>query len=429
MSTEVRPPAHSGLRRMVSDSVPPRGPGRVLYTNSLVNSIGTGVYLISSAIFFVRYVGLSQTNVALGLSVGAVIGLASGIPAGHLADRLGARKVYAVSLTAEACAMYSFTHVHVLWAFWIATTCASLAASASAASRGPIIRFCSEADPARLKAQIRTVTNAGLFVGSALAGIALGANHRDYYLVLILGNAASFAVCAVMLFWIPSIPSRARAEAKSQAVALKDVAYLRIAAINFVMSLQYPILPFVLPLWIVDRTDLPRWTVAALIPLNTVLVVLFQIRATRRMDGLHSAARFLTAGGGVMFASFLLMAWVPVLPHGLGLVTLFAAVIINAFGEIYWVAGSYELSFGLAPGEAVGQYLGLYSTSGGLGRAVSQAIVAFLCLSVGFAGWLAFGLLLLCAAAAAPHAVKRAYATQPHLAAARAGLTASVAQA
>ncbi len=403
----------AGRRRPPSESIPERGPGRVLYWASLVNAIGTGMYLISSAVFFVRYVGLPETQVGLGLSVGAVIGLASGIPAGHLADRYGARRVYVISLVAEALVMCSFTLVHSFWVFAAATTCASLAASASSAARGPVIQFASGANPARLKAQIRSVTNAGLFVGGAAAGVALDADNRGYYLVLILGNAASFAICAALMAGLPKVPASAAKESGKRSLALRDGGYLRVSAINFVMSLQYPILPFVLPLWIISRTSVPHWAIAVLIPLNTILVVLLQMRATRRMNGLRSAAGFLAGGGAVMFVSFLLMAAVPSVPDVLGIATLFAAVTINALGEIFWAAGSYELSFGLAPPEALGQYLGLYSTSGGLGRAVSQALVTFLCLSLGFPGWIVFGCLILVAAMAAPYTVKRVLAARP----------------
>jgi MFS family permease len=124
-----------------SESVPERGSSRVLYWATLINAIGTGMFLVSSAIFFVRFLGLPATRVGLGLSMGSLIGLVSGVPVGHLADRFGARRVYASSLLAEALAMFSYTLAHSWWTFIAATTAASVASVASSAARGPIIQF------------------------------------------------------------------------------------------------------------------------------------------------------------------------------------------------------------------------------------------------------------------------------------------------
>ncbi|MDH6578826.1 MFS transporter [Kitasatospora sp. MAP5-34] len=391
-----------------SEVLPARGPGRTLYWASLVNAVGTGMYLVSSAIYFVRCLGLSETKVGLGLTVGSLIGLVSGVPAGHLADRFGARRVYVVSLLGEALTMCLFTLAGSFWTFVAATTGAAVAASASSAARGPIIQFVSEQNAAQLKSHLRSVSNAGFFVGGAAAGVVLGTDRQVYYLLLILGNAASFALCAALMYGIPKIPATLSKSSGKSWTSLRDLHYLRIVAINSVLSLQYPVLPIVLPLWVVTHTDVPRWTVATMIPLNTVLVVLLQMRAARRVTGLRSGGRLLTHGGVVMSASFVLMATVPMVASRLQIAVLLLAVVINALGEIFWVTGSYELSFGLAPAESLGQYLGLHSMGGGLGRAVSSALVSYLCLSLGFTGWLAFSGLILLAALSAPFAVNRA---------------------
>ncbi|MGF1427358.1 MFS transporter [Kitasatospora sp. LaBMicrA B282] len=390
-----------------AEALPARGPGRALYRASLVNAVGTGMYLVSSAIFFVRYLGLGETEVGLGLSVGSLIGLCSGVPVGHLADRLGARRVYVLALLAEALAMCSFTLVGSFWSFAAVTTAASVAGSASSAARAPLIQALSERSAARLKAQLRSVTNAGFFVGGAAAGVVLGTGSRLCYLLLILGNAASFALCALMVLAVPKVPATlGKASGKGWA-SLRDVTYLRFVLINSVLSLQYPVLPIVLPLWVFARTGVPHWVVATMIPLNTALVVALQMRVARRVGGLRSGARLLALGAAVMSASFVLMAVLPGLATPVQIAVLLLAVVVNALGEIYWVTGSYELSFGLAPAGSTGQYLGLYSMGGGLGRAVSQALVSYLCLSLGLPGWLLFAGLILLAGLAGPYAVPR----------------------
>lgn len=378
---------------------------RVLYASSLVNAIGTGMYLAGSAIFFTRYLGLPDLDVGTGLTAGSIVGLFTGIPAGHLADRFGARRLYVISLCLEAAAMLLFVFADSIWSFIAVTTAASVAASASSAARGPVIQSVSRADPAGLKARIRSVSNAGYFAGGAIAGGVLSTSDKTFYLLLILGNALSFAVCAAMVLSLPRIAPTARKEPGGSWRSLRDRPYLGICAVNVGMSLQYAVLPLVLPLWVVGHTSIPRWMIATLIPTNTLLVVLLQPKLSPYVKTLRSAAVVLSRGGVLMFVSFVLMACVPRVGTGFGIAILVLSVAVNAFGEIAWVGGSYELSFGMARQDAMGQYIGLYSVSGGVGRAASQAVATVLCLDLGFGGWLGYGALILVPSLAAPAVV------------------------
>jgi MFS family permease len=81
--------------------LPEAGPARTLTLATLVNAIGNGAFITASVLYFTRVVGLSAPTVGIGLTVAGIAGLLSGVPAGHLADRIGARTV-AAALTACA---------------------------------------------------------------------------------------------------------------------------------------------------------------------------------------------------------------------------------------------------------------------------------------------------------------------------------------
>jgi predicted MFS family arabinose efflux permease len=51
-----------------------------------------------------------------------------------------------------------------------------------------------------------------------------------------------------------------------------------------------PLLSLIIPLWIVQRTDTPTWMALSLLVLNTLSVVLFQVRIARGATGLGGAA-------------------------------------------------------------------------------------------------------------------------------------------
>src|SRR5207302_7070186 len=65
------------------------GTRRRLAIATFAGTIGTGLNYAILPIYLVRAVGLSPTQVGLGMSVAGGIGLVAGFVLGHLADRLG----------------------------------------------------------------------------------------------------------------------------------------------------------------------------------------------------------------------------------------------------------------------------------------------------------------------------------------------------
>lgn len=57
------------------------------------------------------------------------------------------------------------------------------------------------------------------------------------------------------------------------------------------MSLHFTVPTFLLPLWIAEHTSAPRWTISAMLVLNTVLVVVLQVRFSRNVGDVPSAGR------------------------------------------------------------------------------------------------------------------------------------------
>jgi MFS family permease len=387
--------------------MPEPGAGRLLYWATLVNAAGTGMYVASSAIFFVNYVGMPAGQVGLGLSIGGLIGLLSGFPVGHLADRRSPRAVYAISLAAEAAAMTALVFVRSFWAFVAVATLMALTAMSSSVARGKVVRGSATGRPARLRAYLRSIGNIGLTFGGGVAGVVIAVGSRPLYPLLILANAVSFGLCALLVLRLPRAPVTVTDPAKGRWAVLRDLPFLGVTAVNLVMTLQYPILTLILPLWILTRTDLPRWLIAAAILVNTIMVALLQVRLARGVDSTASAAKSMVRAGFAFLAGFALMAALGWWSIWLAAPLLIGAVVVFTFGEIYYSTASNELSFNLAPAAVQGQYLGVYFTAAGLARVVSPALATFLCLGLGFPGWVLFGLLMLTAGLLTPIIVRR----------------------
>jgi Na+/melibiose symporter-like transporter len=64
---------------------------RLLAASTLVNTVGKGLYLTGSALFFTRSVGLSPPAVGVGLTISGLLGMVAGVALGLVSDRARAR--------------------------------------------------------------------------------------------------------------------------------------------------------------------------------------------------------------------------------------------------------------------------------------------------------------------------------------------------
>lgn len=171
---------------------------------SFVNMLGSGMFMISAALFFTRSMGLSVAHVGLAMGAAALVGLLAGIPVGHLADRRGPRGIYLVTLTVQGVVMAALILVQSFWTFVVVICVSELAGSASRAARGPIVRRLSGTKPTHFRAYLRSVANLAGSIGALLASIVVQVDSDAAYSALVLGNALSFLASAALISRLPS---------------------------------------------------------------------------------------------------------------------------------------------------------------------------------------------------------------------------------
>src|SRR5262249_52079691 len=252
-------------------------------------------------------VHLTSSQVGIGLSCAGVVTLAAGIPAGRLADRHGPRGVYAATLLSSCAAMASFFMVHGFLSFLAGASARSVAQAASAAARGPIIQRLGGSRPAEYRAYLRSVNNAGISAGAALAGWALAVGTHAAYALLIAGNAVSFAVCAVLVLLLPPVPVQGR-ETGARWIALRDFPYLLLSVLDGVMAIEYRVLTLAVPLWLIYETSAPHWLISAVLLVNTAMIVGLQVRVSRGIDTPASGGRAFRRAGFTFLVSCLVLA-------------------------------------------------------------------------------------------------------------------------
>ncbi|NBE85184.1 MFS transporter [Micromonospora rubida] len=260
----------------------------------------------------------------------------------------------------------------------------------------------------RVRAHLQSTLNAGLAIGAALGGVALAVDTPLAYLTVLGVDAASFLLAAVLLRGLPVVRPAPRAGGGAPALAvLSDRPYAVITLLNAILLLYMPLLSLIIPLWITQRTEAPGWVVAVLLILNTLSVVMFQVRIARGVTDLRSATSFVRYSGLAMFVSCAVFALsgVGTSPWQVAVVLVLAAG-MQVIGEMMQAAGSWEISFGLAPAGRQGQYQGFFGTGTAVARMLGPLVLTTLIIGWGAPGWLLLGGLFVAAASAMGPAVR-----------------------
>ncbi|WP_079044890.1 MULTISPECIES: MFS transporter [unclassified Streptomyces] len=372
------------IGRMAGDS----GPERVLVAASFVNRVGNGLFNAASALYFTLVVGLPAVQVGAALTIAGVVGLCAGIPGGHLADRRGARVIMMLALAVQAVSMAALVLVESWAALTIIATVDQIAAAVGGAAWGALVARVGGERPARFRAKLRTFVNLGVVLGTLGAGLALAAGTRGAYVTLILGNAASFALCAVLLLLLPRYPVLPAPPQQRRWLVFADRPFLAFAAFYGAMGLQYPVVSLLLPIWISEHTEVPRWTVAALFAVNSAFCVLMQTRIGSRIETPYDGGRAFRTAGLLFLVSCPMMALAAYAPVWAAVGLVLVAIFVHSLGEVWESSACFALGFGLAPSHAQGQYQGVLGLGFNGGQALAPAILTTVVLGLGMTGWL-----------------------------------------
>ncbi|WP_432890810.1 MFS transporter [Kribbella sp. CA-245084] len=379
----------SSVRRGI---LPEPGPLRPLALATLLSRVGNGLLMTVSVLYFNRIVGLSIAQVGLGLTVAGLFGLLSAVPLGHLADRRGPRGLFVV-LSLMVCGLsLLYLVVHNFWQFLVVSIVLTMIDRGAGAVRAALIAAVTVgAGRVAARAYLRAVTNIGIMAGAAIGAFALHFDTATAYRVMFVLDAVLSSIAAFVVLAIPRVAPQHRDDDGPVWIALRDRGYLAVAALNAGMSIHFAVLDVAIPLWVVDHTDAPRWTVALLLIINTVVVSLFQVRSSRGIADPTTAARATRTAGWLLLASMVLLAGATWGNALIAVALLAAGALVQVIAELMQSSGSFLLSFDLAPNHAQGQYQGVWNTSMSISTMIAPTVLALLPLGLGVPGWIILG--------------------------------------
>ncbi|TGN75602.1 MFS transporter [Streptomyces bauhiniae] len=373
--------------------IPATAAGRSFAVTSLINAIGTGLYLAGSAVFFVRSVGLTAAQVGLGLAVSGVVGFLTTVPIGALADRFGARPTLVVLQLWRAGGFVALAFAEGMVSFTVVSCCLAAAEAATQPMTQAVASATTEGtDRTRTMAIVRTV---GFSLGALLAAPLLAADRVWTYRGIVLGTAAAFVLSAAMLSRVRTVTAATVQKKVNPLAALRDFRdwrYLLLTALNGVLNLHTTILLVGLSLWALQATEVPVGFLPVLILINTLMSIVLQVSISRLVDREGGAERALRLGGLALTACCLALA-VAGAPSSAAVAgaVLLAACVLLTFGEMWQAVGSWELSYDFAPEDRKGVYLSVFSLGNTGRRIVGPALITGGVLAAGPAGWIALG--------------------------------------
>ncbi|MEV4439945.1 MFS transporter [Streptomyces sp. NPDC049577] len=394
---------------------PPGGRNaRIMLLAQGLDRTGSGLWAASSVLYFTFVTHLSAHQIGVLLGVAGAAGVLGSPLAGFLAGRFRVRPLLIgchLLRLVTLCLLLVCTGFGVLLAV-VAVTCVG-----DRAAKTLEMLFATRVAGDRravYQALFRSAANAGYALGAAVAAIGLAVGTRDAYRALILGNALSFAVAAVLV-WRTGEPRDAGAEVARhgepgnahddgpegatsagrppvrRANPWRDPGYLRFVLLDIPMNLDDSILNVGLPLWLVDRTSAPHALVPAFLFLNTVLVVLLQMSISARAEGPRPATRAVLVYGVTVLVCCAAVAVAPGCGSWGAAAVLLAAALLVTLAELMRSVSSWELAVLLAPRDARAAYLGVAGVSQSVQKSAGPPLLTGVVMAAGPVGWLVLG--------------------------------------
>jgi hypothetical protein len=380
---------------------------------TFINTFGFGLLIVSMGLYFTRIVHLPVAQVGLALAIAVTISLLSGVPIGHLADRHGPLGTAKAMLLIQCCTAVSFLFVQNFAGLVAAATADMLAMNASVAASESLLRRVGGEDAVGFRSSTYAIQNLGIGLGTVGCGVVIQIGTPTAYHAMIALDALSFLGAWLVLNRLPQYPALPRPAGAPRWGVLADRPFVAYTALAGAMNLQLYVINMLLPLWVVDATRAPRWTVAMFYLINNALIALFQVRIGSRVKTIRQGGIAIRRAGVIFLFSCSAIGFATGLPGWAAVILLAAGVCVHTYGELWHMAGSFALNFGLPPAHAQGQYQGFLGIGTGIGDAVAPLLFLSFILTLGRPGLLGIGVFFAVVGLAMPALARWGERTRP----------------
>ncbi len=331
---------------------------RPILAIGMVGSLAGSAVWTYMGIWALTELGATQSQLAVGYLVGALLAGAFGYLGGHLSDYIGRRPLILAGWSGSFFILPLLAFVHDVWLgialLALAPVIGSLGGSASTAIVADLVP---EEKQEASYAAVRVANNLGVSIGPPLGALLLVGQHWPrLFLGVALVNAAGW-----VLAW-KTVPSRGHYSPKeppsrgSFGVIIDDHAFLLFMASAVLASATYVAFETLLPISLVKSHGLSPSVWGFLVVANPILVTFLQLRLTRAVAHVPAALK-LGVAMPMMGLPFLLLNVSSAIP------VVLIVVVVFVFGEMLWVPTSQAVVAAFAPADLRGAYMGIFGAS------------------------------------------------------------------
>lgn len=381
--------------------LPPSPLARSLSVQSILFAVGEGAFITGSAVFFTQIVGLSAAQVGIGLTLAGIVSFFFAVPAGKLADRIGTKRIWAISALGTSMLYFIWPLLHGFAAYLVMMVVLEVVSQAGWSGRGAYtIDIFTREERVQSQAFMRAALNIGFTVGALIGGLALATNSDDVVRAVPILTGLILLANTYWITRLPDPPAKAPVAAEEAVVkpaALKNRAFVALMAGDGVLGTNQVLLNIVIPLWLVEETDAPRVLLAWLFGTNTVMAVLLQVAAARGVNSVarslrasYISASFFVLSCGIVLVTHDTVGWLTIALVWLGHVTVTGA-------ELFQSAGSWGFQTELTDPDQRGEYQGAAHIGHTAGSVWAPALFTWLAMEHGSLGWLTIAAIVIVA--------------------------------
>jgi MFS family permease len=312
------------------------GEHRRFVTAIVADTVGSGLFMPITLLYFLAMTDLSLVQIGSALSLSALLTMPGAFVIGSLVDHVGPRRMMLAGNLVQAVGMLAYLWADSLVAVALWTTLLNIGRQSFWGSFGNVVTAISAPGERELWfGFLQAVRNLGYSVGGVLAGIALQIGTDVAYQAVVVLNAVTFVLAFFLLIDVPDhrVARPDDAPLEGWGAVLRDGPYLRLVLgqLGFVAGMM--VLNFALPVYVAETIDLPGWVVGAIFTLNTALVGLGQGLVVRRMTG-QVRARMMGLAQLVFVTSYLMFVVAGWLPLWLAVAVMLVGAAVYTGGEL-----------------------------------------------------------------------------------------------
>ena len=361
-----------------------------------VNSLGTGAYTPIALIFLIRVAHWSPADSSLAIGVGGFIAMFASLITGWVADKVNSRSLAAALFVCQGLSMCGLCIFGRVRSFLLLIVVLAIISSANIGIRpvwGVLISEAGQEDRVRLRAQLRAISNIAIAGGGLLAGVVLEFGTASSLDLLVLANALSFFVAALLLPRTTGGRPASSAPANLPSAVLHDKRFVGISCLNIILTWEYSVMMIALPVWIILRSSIPHWVAGAAIAINALLVVVLQVPASSKVGSPTEAAAAVRLAGVLFLLACIGFTLAGQVSAIAAVLLIGVAAVVHTVGEVFHASAAFEIPYALATPDALGKYQGVFETARGASVLSAPAVLTLLCVSWGILGWLMLGVL------------------------------------